>query len=771
MQFFGKLIGKEHSGLGYSLGNLLPGDGTGIWKIYEGKNKETNEAALVFVREIRKEEVNSSLRTLARTGVQRLKTLRHPNILKFYNSVETESMISFATEAALPFKEYITRNGPLSVDAIYWGLYCLARALEFLHNECKLVHGRICSSTVFITPSGDWKLGGLEASVNDPSLLRETAYLQEEKYRSPELVKEQWKLISQVPIYVVDAWALGCFVQEVFSGGFRSVEQLRQIDSIPKPLLSDYQKLLASNPTNRLQPSQLLESKCIIGNTLVDLSLFLEKFDLKELSEKEEFLTKISDMAGELPKPFLRYKVVPTLCASIEFGGGGVPVLNCLSAIVKLIPDDEFKKALIRQHVTKWYAEVKEENRIFRIDLVNKLELFAPFMEKEAINKIVLPFIWVSPALRDTSVKAVIHIVAELDEKRLNSVLMGHFSKIQLDPEPAIRTNTTVCLGKIASYLTEATRNKVLIPAFSRALKDPFPPARTAGLVSLMKTTEYYQVTDIARKVLPAVVPCLVDEDKESRLAAFECLECFLAKVRHYHGEVLSKSPTEYTSIEENATSDRQKTTSKPSSLGFSNIAGWNFSSLATSIAQLSGSIADGVEDAPKPNLGGPSSRATQQYGFAGLSTNQTAKHNDGLGAYSYSQQTENLAKSSSSKQEQPPDDSQSWDLLVDFSEPLPYDNYSNTTSIPKAVDLTNQSKPLNSKGSRKVAGLSQPRPRTMANTLDQIVTSNSNQTRKKQAKDKAEEEDDWSALLGGPELPSTATDRAQISRITRMGK
>jgi SCY1-like protein 1 len=143
--------------LGYSLGAALSNsEKTPIWKIYESKNKETKEAALVFVYETRKEDANKSLRNVARNGLQKLKTLRHPNILKFYNAVESESSISFATEEALPLYEYVQRYGPLTKDSIYWGLHCLAKALEFIHNDCKLSHGTISPASVFITPGGDW---------------------------------------------------------------------------------------------------------------------------------------------------------------------------------------------------------------------------------------------------------------------------------------------------------------------------------------------------------------------------------------------------------------------------------------------------------------------------------------------------------------------------------------------------------------------------------------------------------------------------------------
>ncbi|GJQ08992.1 hypothetical protein GpartN1_g783.t1 [Galdieria partita] len=760
MQFFEKLIGKDQSNLGYSLGvSLSSGDKSLIWKLYQGKNKETKETALVFVHQVSKEDANKSLRSLARNGLQRLKTLRHPNILKFYNAVESENCISFATEEAFPFYEYTQRYGPLSMDTLCWGIFCLARALEFIHSDCKLAHGRMSPACVFITPGGDWKLGAFEAAVGDLTLLRETMFLQEEKYCSPELLKQQWNVLSKAPIYSVDSWAFGCFIQEIFSGTFRSAEQLRKLDFIPKELVIDYQKLLSSNPSSRLTPGKLLENKCLQSNSFVNMNLFLENFELKESLEKDNFLQKIVDAVEQVPNNFLRFKLLPVLCTSMECGSGGTSVLNCISTIFSHIVDDNFKQELVRQHVVKWFASVKPENRVVRAELVNKIELFAPFIDKESVNKIVFPFICQnlkdlgSPALRDNSVKAIIHIIDVLDDKLLNSVLMGHLAKVQLDREPAIRANTTVCLGKIASHLSESTKKKVLIPAFTRSLKDPFPPARVSGLVAFMKTAENYQPAEMATRILPAVVPCLVDEDNETRTQAFECLEFFIEKIRRLHEQMLKGTVTSaINDINMRNNMDKARATS-----GSTKSSGWNFTSLAASLAiQLSESIVD--------------TRSIQQPSNIDKCYQTNLKRNE-------QEMTQSVQASEGSfpptllKEKGVPemrshnDESENWDLLIDFSEPLPYHNESmeNTGDSRKTENTIGSQSFSSSYTSTRTIPTSSIKPTTTThsntrlrptgNSLDQIV-SESSRSRRKQPKEK-EDDDDWSALLGGPDIPS----------------
>ena len=108
-------------------------------------------------------------------------------------------------------------------------------------------------------------------------------------------------------------------------------------------------------------------------------------------------------------------------------------------------------------------------------------------------------------------------LAPKLDEKTLNTQLLRHLAKCQVDEKEGIRTNTTVCLGRIAPYLSPSTRSKVLVSAFLRALKDPFPPARVTSLKSMVVTQEYYSSVDVAAKLLPMLCATLVDRDKSVR--------------------------------------------------------------------------------------------------------------------------------------------------------------------------------------------------------------------------------------------------------------
>ena len=41
-------------------------------------------------------------------------------------------------------------------------LFQIVSALSFLHSSCGLIHRNVCPTSVYVTKSGTWKLGGLD---------------------------------------------------------------------------------------------------------------------------------------------------------------------------------------------------------------------------------------------------------------------------------------------------------------------------------------------------------------------------------------------------------------------------------------------------------------------------------------------------------------------------------------------------------------------------------------------------------------------------------
>ena len=65
---------------------------------------------------------------------------------------------------------------------------CMQKGIDFLNNQCGIVHGNICLKSVFADAALEWKLAGLEYShafTDSPP----TKSAQSAKYGPPEVVK------------------------------------------------------------------------------------------------------------------------------------------------------------------------------------------------------------------------------------------------------------------------------------------------------------------------------------------------------------------------------------------------------------------------------------------------------------------------------------------------------------------------------------------------------------------------------------------------------
>lgn len=94
------------------------------------------------------------------------------------------------------------------------------------------IHGNVCLSAVVVTESLDWKLHGFdllsELALPGDNALQQVSWMVGNQYKPAELGKAEWEVIRESPPWAVDAWGLGCLMQEVFScEDMKSVENLR----------------------------------------------------------------------------------------------------------------------------------------------------------------------------------------------------------------------------------------------------------------------------------------------------------------------------------------------------------------------------------------------------------------------------------------------------------------------------------------------------------------------------------------------------------------
>ncbi|KAK8674828.1 hypothetical protein V6N13_032917 [Hibiscus sabdariffa] len=170
---------------------------------------------------------------------------------------------------------------------------------------------------------------GLNGTATGPLLQYE--WLIGSQYKPVELAKSDWVAIRKAPPWAIDSWGLGCLIYEIFSGmKLGETEELRDTSSIPKPLLPDYQRLLSSLPSRRLNTSKLIDNSEFFQNKLVDTVHFMEILSLKDSVERDTFFRKLPTLAEQLCCQIVLNKIFPLLTSALEYGSAAAHALNAL---------------------------------------------------------------------------------------------------------------------------------------------------------------------------------------------------------------------------------------------------------------------------------------------------------------------------------------------------------------------------------------------------------------------------------------------------------
>uniref|UniRef100_A0A182Q1K3 N-terminal kinase-like protein n=1 Tax=Anopheles farauti TaxID=69004 RepID=A0A182Q1K3_9DIPT len=527
-------------------------DTKSIWSLHRGKRKATNDDVSVFTYEI-KSGTDIKLE-LAKSALKRLKTLRHPSILQFLDSLETDKVLYVATEPVEPLGTHISKlaaEGTQRDLYLAWGIFQITRALSFLNNDGNLRHNNVSVWSVFVNTSGEWKLGGLEyvSSAELPVTLPIKIPPSLEIYDPPE--KNDSNKLKTATKCSSDMWGLGCLVWESFNGPLKTRGNLKNIEGIPKSLAPLYCELVGAAPSSRPNPADVI-TKCrkpggFFKNDLVDSLLFLEEIQIKDKVEKMRFFSALTAQIDNFPDNVCRHKILPQLITAYEYGDAGSAVLAPMFKLGRLLDEAEYQKRVV-PCVVKLFAST---DRVTRSRLLQQLDLFISHLQPNVVNDQIFPqiahgFLDTNPTIREQTVKSIIHLAPKLNYNNLNVEVLRHFARLQSrDDQGGIRTNTTVCLGKIAPHLHPQVRQRVLVSAFIRAMRDPFPPSRVAGILALAATQQYFLLNEVATRILPALSPLTMDSEKSVRDPAFKTIRGFLGKL-----EKVSEDPSLRESME-----------------------------------------------------------------------------------------------------------------------------------------------------------------------------------------------------------------------------
>ncbi|KAJ2750439.1 Nuclear aminoacylation-dependent tRNA export pathway component [Coemansia pectinata] len=546
----------------YTIGDKIEAfAGKGIWDVHHStRTNDAKQEATVFVLAKAR---GSSYTAVAQNTLKRMRTLRHPGILRYLEGAETAEAVYIATEPVTPLTQALDVDK--SDELKQWGLYKIAETMRFINEDCKLIHANLSAASVFVTKAGEWKLGGLEL-VDSPTPAIATggsSSQQQQAYRyytgvipgysarmAPELEGQKWDVVEKAKPGAVDGWYLACLVHEVYNGGLRSASQLQSQGQIPATLWALCQRLLMPDLRRRMSPSEFLQTASRQGGFLdsefIKASIFLENIAVKEEDEKAAFFSGLDALIPGFPQAFSKFKILPELLKLMEFGGGDAKVLSGIIQIGKGLDEQEYND-LVTPAIVQLFSS---NDRALRFSLLEYMDSFIQAIPSAVVSKRVFPnfvtgFLDTAPAIREATVKASLAIAPKLGQKTLNSDLVKQLVRLVADPEPGIRTNALICIGKLCTAkegvlgldgdgVSESSHRYVICPALLQAFRDPFPPVRSASLAVSTACASKWEAPEIARRVIPCLSPLLIDGEKPVRTAALKCLNAMVSRVEAY---------------------------------------------------------------------------------------------------------------------------------------------------------------------------------------------------------------------------------------------
>ncbi|KAI5116981.1 hypothetical protein M0805_001592 [Coniferiporia weirii] len=554
------LVQKSGLNLPFSLGEKNAYfEGKTLWSLYDGTKRDDGTPVSVFIFDSN-QPPRRNLLPLAKNALRKLRTVRHPDVLKFIDTVDSDTIVYIMTERVRPLGQVMQTWSAKSTkekeDWNVWGLQRISTALAFVNDSCMSTHGNVRMDSVFLSPSGEWKLGGFELlsnSKDDQAVLYTLGSIlpDSNRHASPEVKKMGWSSLKEHHPSVADAYALGLLIHYVFNPQAPAPAtadpphpppQPSSRGAIPTTLFGPYKRLLNPNAKARLSPAAFLEmgmaetgdnNGFFANNSFVRICQGLDQFSLSGEAEKAILLRSLKDAAPTLPPEFASHRVLPSLVSALEFGGATanaiLPIVLQLGVHASLAD----YPTIVLAPVTKLFAST---DRGTRIALLEHLGEYVDKLDNKTVSDKIWPHLQTGftdtvPVIREATVKAIGLLHTKFSDRIINNDLLRHLARMQTDTEAAIRTNTCILIGRLGPSLGYNTKRKVLVPAFARALKDPFVHARVAGLMAFMATIDCFDVEDLATKVLPCIAFTLIDKEKLVRDQAFEAVELFVKKL------------------------------------------------------------------------------------------------------------------------------------------------------------------------------------------------------------------------------------------------
>lgn len=281
----------------------------GPWTLHSATKKNSDsETVSVFTGKLKS---YGQLSKEFQRAVERLKTLRHPSILKYLNSCIAGETVHLFVEYVTPLSQVLPQQTELEICC---GLQNILSALDFIHSKASIVHNNLCKDAIFVTTGGDWKLGYFDLACSfaevTEGFLDQIRSFRYEKAIAPEDEKKT-KFPGGGNVSSRDIFAFGQLVKETISkcveSGVTDADVFRDLAN---------KQMQSVTPQSRPTASVLSRHK-FFDQPLLHAQEFLAQISIKSQKEKDEFFRDLPTLLYSMSESVVGCKLASSLLSRL----------------------------------------------------------------------------------------------------------------------------------------------------------------------------------------------------------------------------------------------------------------------------------------------------------------------------------------------------------------------------------------------------------------------------------------------------------------------
>eukprot|EP00915_Cephaloidophora_sp_WS-2016_P000280 GHVH01000379.1.p1 GENE.GHVH01000379.1~~GHVH01000379.1.p1 ORF type:complete len:831 (+),score=87.59 GHVH01000379.1:74-2566(+) len=462
------------------------------------------------------------------------KMLKHHSLLKYLDGCEVASGIFIATEhvtalrpcllECLSTQDFVKARQLLAVD-FAWSIFSILQGIEFINTAAKKVWGSLSANTVYVTDSGEWKLGLPQLIESEDINLRTfIGAIQSNSYGNDILqsIQNSSKQISIHEVKAVDRMTLGglmvwCHKAQMVLHSKETQEKINlHISSLDEWSTTDYANVPMMPSELKMCISSLMTVDHWTGleksipyfndNAIVKIQLFIRSIALQDDDSINQFFSQLPSLMQQLPTAVRTRQILSILTENMTLlvkvpAQLRMRVIFC--AADGLSDSDVYRKLVLKPLLIFF----KLPDRLTRYSLLHEFaNLICDDIAKGCSDNI--------SEIKDVTIRTMVHLIPLVNSNRQQGLLQVLVKCATTDIETHIRQNALMCLCRTFACVPYQRRVKIVLPALTQGLHDSSPEVRQYVLKATICLVDDIHPRDLLGKVVTSLLQFVVSSER-----------------------------------------------------------------------------------------------------------------------------------------------------------------------------------------------------------------------------------------------------------------